>query len=73
MTNEELEKIDQVARDIKTIHGLKKDPQAEMHIQQVIANQEDAIYRLVQLCVLSNAAFDNMEKRINEMKKGNVE
>jgi uncharacterized protein len=64
MNPQEYEALRSLLAQLVEIHGVKKDPEADLLIREAIARQPDATYLLVQRTRLLRAALDEARRRI---------
>jgi hypothetical protein len=64
MNPQEYEALRSLLGQLVEIHGVKKDPEADLLIRAAVARQPDAAYLLVQQTLLLGAALDEATRRI---------
>jgi uncharacterized protein len=64
MNPQEYEALRSLLAQLIEIHGVKKDPEADLLIREAVARQPDATYLLVQRTLLLRAALDEARRRI---------
>jgi len=64
MNPQEYEALQSLLAQLVEIHGVKKDPEADLLIREAVARQPDATYLLVQRTLLLRAALDEARRRI---------
>jgi uncharacterized protein len=64
MNPQKYEALRSLLAQLIEIHGVKKDPEADLLIREAVARQPDATYLLVQRTLLLRAALDEARRRI---------
>jgi len=64
MNPQEYEALRSLLSQLIEIHGVKKDPEADLLIREAVARQPEATYLLVQRTLLLRAALDEARRRI---------
>jgi uncharacterized protein len=64
MNPQEYEALRSLLSQLVEIHGVKKDPEADLLIREALALQPEATYLLVQRTLLLRAALDEARRRI---------
>jgi uncharacterized protein len=64
MNPQEYEALRSLLSQLVEIHGVKKDPEADLLIREAVARQPEATYLLVQRALLLRAALDEARRRI---------
>ena len=68
MTPQEQQLIDDFLQRLAAVTGVNKDAQADALIQQRLAGQPDALYLLVQRCLLQQHALDAAKAQIAQLQ-----
>jgi hypothetical protein len=63
MTNEEMQLIDELAKQLKSMSD-EKSYQADLHIQQMITPVENAMYKLVQIVLMQDLAIEKLQMQL---------
>jgi hypothetical protein len=69
MTPQDREALQSLLTQLTQIHGLNKDPEADLLIREAVARQPDAPYLLVQRALLLGAALDQARARTAEQAR----
>jgi hypothetical protein len=68
MTPQEQLLLDDFLQRLAAVNGVNKDAQADALIRQRLANQPDAVYLLVQRCLLQQHALDAAKAQIAQLQ-----
>jgi uncharacterized protein len=68
MTPQEQTLLDDFLQRLAAVNGVTKDAQADALIHQRLANQPDAVYLLVQRCLLQQHALDAAKAQIAQLQ-----
>ena len=68
MTPQEQLLLDDFLQRLAAVNGVNKDAQADALIHQRLANQPDAVYLLVQRCLLQQHALDSAKAQIAQLQ-----
>ena len=69
MTPQDREALQGLLTQLTQIHGVNKDPEADLMIREAVARQPDANYLLVQRALLLAAALDQARTRMAEQAR----
>jgi hypothetical protein len=68
MTPQEQQQLEDFLQRLAAVRGAAKDPQADVLIQQQLAGHPDALYLLVQRCLLQQHALDSAKAQIAQLQ-----
>ena len=68
MNPQEYEALRSLLSQLVEIHGVNKDPEADLLIREAVARQPEATYLLVQRTLLLRAALDEARRRIAALR-----
>jgi hypothetical protein len=68
MNPQEYEALQNLVTQLVEIHGVKKDPQADVLIREAVAQQADAAYLPVQRTLLLSAALDEARRQVAALR-----